>query len=205
MVDDDRDFRVAVTRLLQASGYEVCAYDSAHEFLKAERSSVPGCVLLDVSMPDMSGLDLQQELARHEEQLPIIFLTGHGDIPMSVRAIQAGAIDFLTKPVEREPLLEAIERALVQDALARATREQTRALRTRYGALTPRERQVFDEVTAGKSSKQIAVELGTAERTIKAHRANLMEKMQVSSVAELARAAEQLRAVEVRLHHSQSH
>jgi FixJ family two-component response regulator len=124
---------------------------------------------------------------------------------MSVRAIQAGAIDFLTKPVERKPLLEAIERAFVHDAMDRATREQTRALRARFGALTPRERQVFDEVTAGKSSKQIAVELGTAERTIKAHRANLMEKMQVSSVAELARAAEQLRAVEVRLHHPQSH
>src|SRR6266404_4137506 len=199
VVDDDASVREAVGGLLRSVGMTVETFGSAREFLASARRDAPSCLVLDVELPGLSGLDLQQELVKGNVRVPIIFLTGHGDIPMSVRAIQAGAIDFLTKPVERKPLLEAIERALAHDAMARASREQSRALRAHFGALTPRERQVFDEVTSGKSNKEIAVELGTVERTIKAHRAHVMEKMQVHSVAELARAAEQLQAAAVRL------
>ena len=195
VVDDDDSVRTAVVRLLQAAGYEARGYASAGEFLlgRSDRNA-PGCVVLDVRLPGPSGLDLQEALARLEVPLPIVFLTGHGDIPMSVRAMKAGAVDFLTKPVSREALLAAVRVAVARDADTRATREGLRGLRARYESLTPREREVFAGIVAGRLNKQIAAELGTAERTIKAHRAHVMEKMDVASVAELVRIAGQLGA-----------
>jgi FixJ family two-component response regulator len=189
VVDDDESFRTAVTRLLRATGYEVRTYGSASAFLTTELSNDPGCLVLDVRMPDLNGLDLQQSLAVMEEPLPVIFLTGHGDIPMSVRAMRAGAVDFLTKPVRREVLLGAVRNALIRDAQDRAARQVLHELRVRYEALTAREREVFALVMRGKLNKQIAGELGTVERTIKAHRSRIMEKMHVDSVAELVAAA----------------
>jgi FixJ family two-component response regulator len=195
VVDDDDSMRTAVVRLLQAAGYQARGYGSAGEFLlgRSDRDA-PGCAVLDVRMPGPSGLDLQEALARFDVPLPIVFLTGHGDIPMSVRAIKAGAVDFLTKPVSREVLLGAVRSAIARDAETRAAREVLRVLRARYESLTPREREVFTGVVAGRLNKQIAADLGTAERTIKAHRAQVMEKMQVGSVAELVQAADQLGA-----------
>ncbi|HKC43486.1 MAG TPA: response regulator [Burkholderiales bacterium] len=195
VVDDDDSVRTAVVRLLQAAGYEARGYASAGEFLlgRSDRNA-PGCVVLDVRLPGPSGLDLQEALARLEVPLPIVFLTGHGDIPMSVRAMKAGAVDFLTKPVSREALLAAVRVAVARDADTRAAREGLRGLRARYDSLTPREREVFAGIVAGRLNKQIAADLGTAERTIKAHRAHVMEKMDVASVAELVRLAGQLGA-----------
>jgi FixJ family two-component response regulator len=193
VVDDDPSFRTAVTRLLRAAKYEVRGYASASEFLDSDPCAEPGCILLDLQMPGASGLDLQQSLARMEERLPIIFLTGHGDIPASVRAMKAGAVDFLTKPVRREALLNAIQNALGVDAKAREVRAASRELHDRYENLTPREREVLAHVVSGKLNKQIAFDLGTAERTIKAHRASIMDKLRVQSVAELVRLAQELR------------
>ena len=192
VVDDDRSFRTAVTRLLRAAKYEVRGYASAAEFLNSDPCSEPACILLDLQMPGSSGLDLQQTLARMEERLPIIFLTGYGDIPASVRAMKAGAVDFLTKPVRREALLSAVKNALDVDAKGRATRAVLRELRDRYESLTPREREVLVHVVSGRLNKQIAFDLGAAERTIKAHRASIMEKLAVQSVAELVRLAQEL-------------
>ena len=194
VVDDDDSVRTAVMRVLQAAGYEARGYASAGEFL-LERADgdAPGCAVLDVSMPGPSGLDLQKALARREVPVPVVFLTGHGDIPMSVRAMKAGAVDFLTKPVKKEALLAAVTAALARDAETRAGHDRLRALRERYETLTPREREVFAGVVAGKLNKQIAGELDAGERTVKAHRAQVMEKMQVRTVAELVRIAEQLR------------
>jgi FixJ family two-component response regulator len=192
VVDDDPSFRTAVTRLLRAAKYEVRGYASASEFLDSNPCSNPGCILLDLRMPGASGLDLQQSLERMEERLPIIFLTGHGDIPASVRAMKAGAVDFLTKPVRREALLNAIQNALGVDAKAREAHAALRELRHRYENLTPREREVLAHVVGGKLNKQIAFDLGTGERTIKAHRASIMDKLRVQSVAELVRLAQEL-------------
>jgi FixJ family two-component response regulator len=192
IVDDDESLRTALMRLLRASGYEVRTYASAGDFLLNKPENAPGCVVLDVRMPGPSGFELQEAIAKLDESLPIIFLTGHGDIPMSVRAIKAGAVDFLTKPVRRETLLQAVRIALASSAERRAKRELLPSLRSRYESLTPREREVFAQVVSGKLNKQIAGELGTCERTVKAHRAHVMEKMQLTSVAELARAADQL-------------
>ena len=195
VVDDDNSMRTAVMRLLQAAGYQARGYPSAGEFLLGRADGdAPGCVVLDVRMPGPSGLELQEALARFDVLIPIVFLTGHGDIAMSVHAMKAGAVDFLTKPVSREALLGAVRSAIARDAETRAAREGSRALRVRYESLTPREREVFTGVVAGRLNKQIAADLGTAERTIKAHRAQVMEKMQVGSVAELVHAADQLRA-----------
>src|SRR5258708_38780318 len=179
-------------RLLRASGYEVRTYASAGHFLLNKPENAPGCVVLDVRMPGPSGFELQEAIAKLDESLPIIFLTGHGDIPMSVRAIKTGAVDFLTKPVRKETLLQAVRTALVGSAERCATRELLHGLRSRYESLTPREREVFAQVVSGKLNKQIAGELGTCERTVKAHRAHVMEKMQLTSLAELVHAADQL-------------
>jgi RNA polymerase sigma factor (sigma-70 family) len=194
VVDDDDSLRTAVARLLRAAGHEVRAYPSAGEFLLARPANTPGCVVLDVRMPGPSGLDLQEAFGRSDQALPIIFLTGHGDIPMSVRAMKAGAVDFLTKPVQRQVLLSAVQSALARDGEARQARERDGTLRARFEALTPRERRVFTLVVTGKVNKQIAAELGISERTVKAHRAQVMEKMQVTSLAELVHAADQLLA-----------
>jgi FixJ family two-component response regulator len=185
IVDDDEGFRTAMSRLLRAAGYEVRAYGSAGAFLLERQRQRTGCVLLDLKMPGPNGLELQDALVRQDETLPIIFLTGHGDIAASVRAMKAGAVDFLTKPVRRETLLPAVQSALEQDVERRAEREQKKDLMGRVALLTAREREVLEHVIAGKPNKWIAGELGTAERTVKAHRAQVMRKMNVVSVAEL--------------------
>jgi FixJ family two-component response regulator len=192
VVDDDLSFRTAVTRLLRAATYQVRNYASAAEFLGSDPGAAPGCVLVDLKMPKVSGLDLQQTLARMEDRLPIIFLTGHGDIPASVRAMKAGAVDFLTKPVRREALLRAVENALDLDAKARAARAGLRRQQDLYENLTPREREVLAHVVGGKLNKQIAFDLGISERTVKAHRASIMDKLCAESVAELVRFAQEL-------------
>ena len=195
VVDDDESFRAAILRLLRAAGYEAREYASAGDFLlKLPGPDAYGCLLLDLSMPGPSGLDLQEALNRSPLALPVIFLTGHADVPSSVRAMKAGAADFLTKPVERKPLLAAVQRAIERHAQARSDRDDLAALRARYSSLSERERQVFDAVVLGKLNKQIAADLGAAERTVKAHRARVMEKMAASSVADLVRSADRLRA-----------
>ena len=194
VIDDDDSLRIAISRLLKAAGYEVRTYASAGEFLLDTPSTGPACLLLDVQMPGPSGLDLQQALEKRERPLPIVFLTGHGDIPMSVRAMRAGATDFLTKPVKREVLLAAVQAALARDAERRAGSEQLRLVRSRFETLTARERVVFGHVVSGLLNKQIAGEMGCSIRTVKIHRARAMEKMQAGSLADLVRAAELLRS-----------
>jgi FixJ family two-component response regulator len=191
-VDDDAPFRTAVRRVLDASGYRVALYDSAEQLLAKLPAGEPGCILLDVRMPGLSGPQLQERLAELGNRVPIVFLTGHGDIPMSVQAIKAGAEDFLTKPVAREKLVAAVERALTRDAQQRAHDSELDGLRARVSRLTPRESEVFALVVRGKLNKQIAGELGTAERTVKAHRQKVMEKCEAQSLAELVRMAERL-------------
>jgi len=171
----------------------VRGYASAGEFLLGRAGAKPGCVLLDVQMPGLDGLELQAALAKEDAPLPVVFVTGHGDIPMSVRAMKTGAVDFLTKPVKKEALLKAVEAALASGAAQRSVSERSRRLRAYFESLTPREREVFERVTAGTLNKQIAAELGMAERTVKAHRANIMEKMQAESLAELVHIAAELR------------
>jgi FixJ family two-component response regulator len=192
VVDDDDSVRTAVARLLRAAGYEVRVYASGGDFLLNRQSDRPGCVILDVRMPGPSGLELQEALARSGDSVPIVFLSGHGDIPSSVRAIKTGAIDFLTKPVAKKVLLPAVEAALARDDKNRLDRARLIDLVARHKSLTPREGEIFSRVTAGKLNKQIAAELGISERTVKAHRAIVMEKFHVQSVAELSRIAEQL-------------
>jgi FixJ family two-component response regulator len=192
IVDDDRDVRDALRRLLTSVGLVVEVFDTAQAFLTASRPDAPSCLVLDVRLPGLSGLDLQRELAAADALLPIVFLTGYGDIPMSVRAMKAGAIEFLTKPFREQDLLDAIRQAIDRDRLARAERRELAELRHRYSALTPRERDVMAGVIAGLLNKQIAAELGTSEVTVKEQRGNVMHKMQVESVAELVRTAARL-------------
>jgi FixJ family two-component response regulator len=193
VVDDDDSVRTALARVLRAAGFETRAYRSAVDFLLAERPKAPGCIVLDVRMPGLSGTDLHRKLATEEGSLPVVFLTGKGDIPMSVFAIKAGAVDFLTKPARAETLLHAVRAAVARDVDNRKMLEEKRELHSRYQNLTVREREVFTHVTEGRLNKQIAADLGTSERTIKAHRAQVMQKMRAGSVAELVRAADQLK------------
>ena len=192
VVDDDRAFRTAIGRLLSVAGFEPRLYGSAAEYLAADMSQGPSCVILDLKMPGPSGLDLQGALAQRDDAHPVIFLSGHGDIPSTVRAMRAGALDFLTKPVPTAILLDAIGRALARDVERHRDRLQFADIRERYATLTPRERQVMSGVVAGKLNKQICYTLKAAERTVKTHRARVMEKMKVRSVAELVRLAEAL-------------
>lgn len=192
VVDDDEAFRTAITRLLKAGGYEVRAYSSAGDFLLEEEDSRPGCVVLDLKMPGPDGLELQSAIARRANPLPIVFLTAHGDIAASVRAMKNGAEDFLTKPVKKEALFAAIDSALVRDDRRRSEAEERDRIRRRFEALSPRERAVLEHVVAGRLNKQIASAIGTSERTVKAHRARVMSKMGASSVAELVRSADRL-------------
>ena len=194
IVDDDEEFQVAVSRLLRVAGYEVRTYSSAGDFLLSSIDHAPGCVLLDLHLPGPSGLALQEALAARPDPLPVIFLSGRGDVPSTVRAMKAGAVDFLTKPVGRDTLLGTIKNALAQDTERRVVREQLRHWRACFDTLTEREHQVFEGVVAGKLNKEIAGELGAAERTVKAHRAQVMQKMGAASVAELVRIADGLRA-----------
>jgi len=192
VVDDDASFRTAISRLLKISGYEVTDYESASHFLRALGNAKPGCILLDVKMPDLGGLQLQDELAKLSHSWPIIFMTGHGDIPMSVRAIKAGAEDFLSKPVSRETLLEAIERALARHAAMQLKQDQLDSLKSLVSTLTAREAEVFALMVRGRPNKQIAHLLGTSERTVKAHRHVVMQKLQVQSFAEAVSIAERV-------------
>jgi FixJ family two-component response regulator len=197
VVDDDADFQSALARLLRAAGYDVCCYPSAGDFFVSAPDDRPGCIILDLNMPGPNGLEMQAALARMGRRRPIIFLSGHGDIPSTVRAIQAGAVDFLSKPVPLETLLRAIGNALAQDAACRRERELVGNWRARLLTLTPRERDVLDGVVAGKLNKVIGAELGTAERTVKTHRARVMEKIGATSLAELVQIIDRLRAAGV--------
>jgi FixJ family two-component response regulator len=192
VVDDDESVRGAMKRLLASAGYGVQTYASAGEFLLHPPHDTPGCLLLDLRMPGPSGLDLQESLVRHGVRLPVIFFTGHGDLATGIRAMKAGAVDFLTKPVERKPLLAAIENALQADAARRASNGADADLRARFAQLTAREREVFELVVAGQLNKQIAGALGIAERTVKAQRAQVMTKLGAATAAELGRIAAQL-------------
>jgi FixJ family two-component response regulator len=195
IVDDDLSVRRSTERLVHAAGLKVQTFTSAKEFLKNARFEGPACLVLDVRMPGLSGMDLQQELARSGVQIPIIFITGHGDIPMSVRAMKAGAVEFLTKPFRSRGLLDAIRAALERDRSAHKERSEIGELRQHYEQLTPREREVMVLVAAGLLNKQVAGELATTERTIKFHRAHIMQKMHAESLADLVRMAEKLGAV----------
>ena len=193
VVDDDASFRTAIERRLRIAGYEVETYSSAQLLLdRVPAAERPGCILLDVKMPGLSGLELQSRLVELGSILPIVFVTGHADTPTTVRAIKAGAEDFLTKPASSEQLIAAIERALARYEALRSQRSKLDSILAHLARLTPRERQVFDLIVRGKINKQIATELGTTERTVKAHRHEVMEKMQVHSLAELVSSAERL-------------
>ena len=192
VVDDDASVRTSTERLVRSAGFNVRTFGSAQEFLASARPQGPACLVLDVQLPGLSGLDLQRELTRAGFTVPIIFITGHGDIPMTVRAMKAGAVEFLTKPFRKQDLLNAIRVAVERDQAMHKERSETDALRQRYEQLTPREREVMALVVTGLLNKQIAGELATSERTIKFHRAHLMEKMKAESVADLVRMAGQL-------------
>jgi RNA polymerase sigma factor (sigma-70 family) len=192
VVDDDVRFRTALGRLLKAGGYRVALYESATNLLENPPKDEPGCILLDVQMSGLDGLELQDRLVQLRHALPIVFLTGHADIARSVRAIKAGAEDFLLKPVGKEELFQAVDRALVRYTDARERNAKLAALRELVATLTPREREVFNLVVRGKLNKQVAHELGTAERTVKAHRHSIMTKLKVQSLAEAVSIAERL-------------
>jgi len=192
VVDDDAGIRNSLRRLITSVGSTVEVFPSARAFLEARRPDAPGCLVLDVRLPGLSGLDLQRELAATDAELPIVFLTGHGDIPMSVHAMKAGAVEFLTKPFRAQELLDAIRSAIERDRTMRAERQERTELRRRYASLTPRERDVLERIVAGLLNKQIAGELGTSEATVKEQRGHVMAKMQAGSVADLVRLASRL-------------
>ncbi len=185
IVDDDALLCRALARVLREHGWQTAAYASAEDFLRQRDAKVHGCLVLDVSLPGLDGLALQRRLAQDGPALPIVFLTGHGDIPMSVQAVKAGAVDFLTKPVSAESLLAAVRAGVAQDALARRSLSETVALRERFAGLTQREREVLAALAAGKLNKQIAGDMNIVEQTVKFHRARIMERMQAHTVAEL--------------------
>jgi len=189
VVDDDPTMRKALARLCQSAGIRARMFASARELLDSPAPESPACIVLDVQMPGLSGLDLQKELAAHDIRTPIVFITGHGDIPMSVQAMRAGAMDFLTKPFHDKDLIEVIREALKKDVRLTSARAERETILRRMQALTPRERQVFDLVIQGLLNKQIGGLLGASEETIKVHRRRVMEKMQVPSVAELVQVA----------------
>ena len=192
IVDDEPEVCASVSRLVRSVGFDALAFNTAREFLRANRPDVPGCLVLDVRLPELSGLDLQQELAKLNIDLPIIFVTGHADIPTSVRAMKAGAVEFLTKPYREQELLEAIQHAVDRHQRLRLQRSEVTELQGHYASLTPREREVFPLVTAGLLNKQIAGQLGASEKTVKIHRGQVMRKMHAKSLADLVRIGQKL-------------
>ena len=193
VVEDDPSMRNALNNLLRSVGLEAQLFSSAKEFLQSGRPDVPSCVILDVRLPGISGLDLQRELAAANVHIPIIFITAHGDIPMSVRAMKAGAVEFLTKPFRDQDLLDAIQVALNQDRVRREKAHELDELQKKFQSLTTRERELLPLVVSGRSNKEIAAEFGTSEITVKVHRGNLMRKMQAASFADLVRMAAELK------------
>jgi FixJ family two-component response regulator len=195
IIDDDRGMRQAVQDLVESVGLRAESFATGQEFLDKRRTSDPSCLVLDVRLPQMSGLDFQQRLTEIGMQIPIIFITAHGDIPMSVRALKSGAVEFLTKPFRDQDLLDAIQQALQRDRVVQEHEAEVRELRERYQGLTAREREVMGFVVSGLLNKQIASEIGASEATIKIHRGNLMEKMQAASLVELVRMADKLKPI----------
>ena len=202
VIDDDPALRNSVARLLRSLGLDARLFASISEFLGSDPPDGPTCLVLDVRLPGKSGLDLQRELATANRELPIIFITGHGDIPMSVQAMKGGAIEFLTKPFRDQELLDAIQLGLSRDRARRANEEALAALRNRFGSLSPREREIMVQVARGRLSKQIAGDIGISEATVKVHRSRAMRKMNVRSLPELGRMVDQLKLVPEKPQHS---
>src|SRR5258705_1070096 len=202
VIDDDADLRASIGRLLRSLGLDVQLFGSISDFLKSDPPDGPTCLVLDVRLPGQSGLDLQRELAAANRELPIIFVTGHGDIPMSVQAMKGGAIEFLTKPFRDQELLDAIQLGLSRDRTRRENDEALAALRERFGSLSPREREIMVQVARGRLSKQIAGDIGISEATVKVHRSRAMRKMSVRSLPELGRMVDRLKLVPEKPQHS---
>lgn len=195
IIDDDRGMSQAIQDLVESVGLRAESFATGQEFLSRQRTSGPSCLVLDVRLPQMSGLDFQRRLAEIGMQIPIIFMTAHGDVPMSVRALKSGAVEFLTKPFRDQDLLDAIQQALQRDRVARKQEAEMLDVQERYRTLTPRERQVMVLVVSGLLNKQIASEIGASEATVKIHRSNMMQKMQVGSLIELVRTADKLKII----------
>jgi len=202
VIDDDPELRASVGRLLRSLGIDVQLFASIADFLKSNPPDCPACLVLDVRLPGQSGLDLQRELVAANREIPIVFITGHGDIPMSVRAMKAGAIEFLTKPFRDQDLLDAIQLGLTRDRARRENEKALADLRQRYASLSPREREIVIQVSRGRLSKQIAFDIGIAEATVKVHRSRAMQKMKAGSLPELGRMADRLNLVPGKPQHS---